>query len=184
MIYETLRCSKCKELYKGIFKQTSSGHIVCAKGCDNKQYLDKTITFKQVNRISETDSRQENTIGMLYQTFIERDIHGIYNTEYHYGEDIFELLFDNGIIDSKFLYFQNNELGIVINYHNVCYKLLSYLDEEKLEDSQIEYIYTVLDMYRYLRLFKLTQKEEEMYKTKLKEIYQFEKRLSLGGLIN
>lgn len=151
-IYEYSKCDTCGKTYKGIFELKENGKVECID-CNNVKYLSK-VEYKEVTEDSKI-------IQKIVKDMLWQDVNRIYVSKVEEGEDYLKFVRDEeGNIDSKKLYYQNNTLDLIIELQRAAYDSLTYSEMgEELEYK--DFAEKVIETYMKARNIKFTDDEEE-----------------------
>lgn len=151
-IVEYSKCEDCGKAYKGKFLLTKEGRITCYD-CENPIKVEK-LEWKEV------DMNEDAYLSELVVDIMKKDIKRIYIPRAEQGKDGTQFMRkDNGEIDLKVMYFQNNPMDLVQETHKYVYIALQYLEAgfTKYEDIAN----SIIDTYIELREKLFTEKEQE-----------------------
>lgn len=152
---EKLTCDTCHETYKGKFRMTNVGRVECVD-CDNKEYLPTTFDVAKVTTPGKIKNPTTSTVmHNYYLGMLKREIHELYPnlSKYPVGEV--------PDVDIKMIYYQNNNIKLVLRYYNEVITCIRYL-----EDGEKEYREHCIEVIKRLLVLReriLLPEEEQEY---------------------
>lgn len=171
LMIDYFRCDVCGESYTGKFLFTKEGKVHCVD-CKSPEKVGG-LTWEIIQQESEVDEDLllKTVEGMLFE-----DIERIYRTETEMGYNYIEMFIaEDGGIDAKKLYFQNNPIDLAIEGQKIAYSALRYLEGSKQEYNELAR--ELVSRYKELRERKLTKEEVD----KLWGLYFSEQVMMLLG---
>ena len=150
VIFEYAKCDTCRKKYKGKFKVKPDGKLECVS-CKDIEKVEGVKYQKLEDKSSEVTQE-------IVKELLKRDLNRIYLLRGE--EEVKKLRDENGGIDPKKLYFQNNNIELVMELHQAAYQALTYLEMgEGLEYRR--FAQEVYNTYMNAR-YKKYNKEEEV----------------------
>lgn len=150
-IIERMKCSKCKEIYKGHFKMNLNGDIVCLD-CENKQYYTSPHYVEVKTATLKREFLKDNYTKMLLL-----DVDTIYRIISKEDEDYTSQFYTTeGTINTDKLYYYDNLPDLVFDAHNKVQECLKRLEKKETKFKNHD---KIIKIYLELREKKFTQKE-------------------------
>lgn len=150
-IYDNAQCSICQRAYKGKFKVQDGGDIIC-DDCGNITVI-KGMEYKKVTE------KDRDVIQEIVKDLLKKDLNRIFIANAEKDKDELYLLRDEeGNLDTRKVYFQNNNIELVLNLHSEAYKALTYLEMGEGKEYR-EFAQKIYDYYIQARHTKYSEEE-------------------------
>lgn len=150
-VYAKMRCEECENEYKGLFLVQNNGRIVCYD-CNKPVKLGK-VGYERVS-LQDQGVTQE-----VVKELLRKDLNRIYLTNVEEGKDeLHKIRDENNNIDPAKMYFQNNDLELILRMQKSAYVSLTYMEAGN-DLPYYKYAKKVFNKYMESRQRKFTKKE-------------------------
>lgn len=149
-IYEYSRCDLCGKEYKGMFYLRKDGKVSCVD-------CNEPVEFKRLD-VQKTTEKDTEVLNNLVIDLMKRDLNRIYIPRVESGKEVTDFMRnEDGTIDSRVIYFQNNPIDLVTTAHTTAYTALKYMESGKEEFKEVAN--EIVEDYLRLREVKFTNEE-------------------------